>query len=159
MIKDTKDDSLPKIKTPTKAEQELIDAEQAKRAKMVTITTSGSQIAFARAASLIRSLEPVPYAELTPKAQKDYVDSLSIVGRFDKAYELTGDDTYLEIWNAVQGKAKKCKCEPVVENKIEAGRPKQIRHSTLFVRKQVYSIKDGQFHDLVMCNKCKNITL
>ena len=147
-------EKAPRIKKPTAKQQAEIDEEQMRRAALLNISMSPSQREFARACAMIKSFEE--YHTLPLAAVAPYADALAMVGDYAKAYELTGNETYKQIMDAMAVR-KTCTCPDTVDTVMENGQPVQKTYSRFFVKRQVY--KDRTWYDLKQCNKCGLMTL
>ena len=149
-------DALPKVKKPTKAEQVAIDAEQAEMAER--FPASGRQ--FNRAKAVLTELNAIPREDWGQRQFNSYVDALVEMGEFDVAYELTRDKKYKQIWDAINGKTKLCKCKDYESVELDKNnQPVTVRHSRLFVRSEMWNVKTGAMANIIMCNVCGRVTL
>lgn len=153
------DDRLPSIPLPTAEQQAAIDEEQSKRAKLINVTSTDSQRAFARANAEIASLTEYGIENLHPTALKEYAQALTVVGRYREAAEILQDATLLDIADALDGRTTLCGCPDTTEVTIVNGQPVTKVHSRLFTRKKVYSTASGTWRNLMMCNVCTNLTV
>ncbi len=153
------DDRLPTIPLPTKEQQAVIDEEQSKRAKLVSVASTDSQRAFARANAEIDSLTEYGLENLHPTALKEYAQALTVVGRYREAAEILQDTTLLDIADALDGRTTLCDCPDTTEITLINGQPVAKIHSRLFTRKKIYSTATGTWRNLKMCNVCTNLTV
>lgn len=145
------DDALPRVKKPTKAEQAVIDAEQAEMA--VRFNASGRK--FDRAYAIIKEMNEIPREDWGQRQFGYYVDALVELGEYDTAYELTKDKKYKKIWDAINGKVlKECKCRDWESTEMVEGKPTLVKHTRFFVKQEIWNVKTGKTANLVACNVC-----
>lgn len=156
MILDTKnDDKLPRIPVLTPERQAEADAEQQRLAKTLNLSASPSQRELARALAIIESYSVYDADNPLPaSAIPVYAEALVTAGRYEDAYDLTGDKLYREIANAFDPNAPKCECPDTSYVEMVDGRPVLHTHSRFFVRRKIYSRETASWHDLKACNKC-----
>lgn len=147
------DDRLPSLEPLTDEALEKIDVEQNKRAKIMALGTSGSQLKLARESALVAQLSQIK--DLEPDQKIRYAEALANTGEYDAAHKISKEPLYKEISKAIKG-AKPCKCVDTTEVTLENGRPKTKIHSRLFTKRRIWV--DGQEKNLICCSKCGRLT-
>ena len=150
MIKDRGDDAIPHVEF----DLEKNDAEQAKRKKLVNSPTSGTQIEYRRALAYIEAMAVVPREDFTAGVMKRYTEALALIGDYAQAYELSGEEYYDHVDQALLGKTEKCSCTGASITTIVDGRPKTTVFPSTFVKKKIYDARQQKHIPLMCCNVC-----
>lgn len=150
------DDRLPKCPIVTQEQLREIDAEQRKRARR--IDTSIERRALQRAFAVIDELEKLPREDFSVKQLERYVEALCTAGKYNEAYELTGDDRYKIIWDTVWD-SKDCDCEDLETVELVNGKVTPKVYSRHFKKATIYSLKEEGFVALKCCNKCGHLSI
>lgn len=145
------DDALPSVRRPTKKQQKEIDAAQAEMA--VRFDASGRR--FDRAYAILKELNAFPREDWSPRQFASYVDALIILGEYDTAYELTGDEKFKAIWDGINAdNAEFCDCADYESVELVDGKKKSVKHSRLFVKQEIWNVKKGSTSNIMACNVC-----
>jgi hypothetical protein len=95
------DDKMPRIAKPTDEQLKAADEQQRALAKRIGLQASPEQRILARAIARIEELNKIPRTDWTQKQLIRYIEALDMAGRFNEAYDLTGDRKYSELWDAI----------------------------------------------------------
>jgi hypothetical protein len=151
------DDKLPRIAKPTDEQLKAADEQQRALAKRIGLQASPEQRILARAIARIDELNKIPRTDWTQKQLIRYIEALDMAGRFNEAYDLTGDRKYSELWDAIwKDDEEICDCPDTPDVVMENNRPVEVVHSRHFTRRRVYSLQHDKHVDLIVCNKCSH---
>ena len=142
------DDALPKVRTPTPKQQKEIDKMQAKMASR--FDASGRK--FDRAYAILNEMNAIPREDWSQRQFRYYVDALVMLGEFETANELTGE--YQDILDALNDPQPMCDCRDYESVELVDGKKKQVKHSRLFVKRQIWNVHTGRDVNVMTCNVC-----
>lgn len=135
------------------------DAIQEERKKLVSVPTTGSQIQYSRAMAYITAMRDIPREDFTAGMMRRYIESLAIVGDYEHAYELSGEQIYKDIDDALTNKTEPCDCSPTKDIQLENGVPVTKEYSNIYTKTRVYDQVTRQFINLNACNVCGRLTV
>lgn len=139
----------PKPPALTDKQMDKNNEEQAILAKKFSAPASKTLL---RAKAVINDFSGIPEQDLSLRQKSQLTDAYSQAGEFQRAYDLSGDDTFLAIINADD---KECDCKDFTTHILENGQPKKVTYSRFFKRRDL--VRDGKRLDLMVCNNCGHI--
>ncbi|MDL5055897.1 hypothetical protein [Geitlerinema calcuttense] len=121
-------DAMPRPPRITPELLEKNDAEQALLRTTSPFDTSVNGRMLQRAKVIVNEMQDIPADDLSPRQKLSYATSLGILGMFDEAYTVSGDERYKAYGDAFTN--KECECPDretyVVENAVQLKRRSRL---------------------------------
>lgn len=152
------DDKLPQAPPLTVTQMSKNDAEQKERGTKFQerFNVSPERLKWARAEATIKELDAIPREDFSARQSGHYVDALSVLGRYNEAFEMTGDDRFKDIWDAVW-ESKPCGCADFETVELEGNKVVKRSYSRRFKKALIYSLKLNSWANLMQCSDCNDI--